>query len=40
MWLWARSLRGFQFEVATRAAVAAALPLSVLVLTGQRDWAA
>ncbi|TFD22272.1 FUSC family protein [Cryobacterium sp. TMS1-13-1] len=37
---WARSLRSFQFEVATRAAVAAALPLSVLVLTGQLDWAA
>ena len=37
---WARSLRSFQFEVATRAAVAIALPLAVLVLTGQLDWAA
>ncbi|MDJ0347856.1 FUSC family protein [Cryobacterium sp. PH29-G1] len=37
---WARSLRAFQFEVATRAAVAAALPLTVLVLTGHLDWTA
>ncbi|TFD59978.1 FUSC family protein [Cryobacterium suzukii] len=37
---WVLSLRAFQFEVASRAAVAAALPLTVLVLTGQLDWAA
>lgn len=37
---WARSLSALQFEVAIRAAVAAALPLTVLVLTGQLDWAA
>ncbi|MDJ0337686.1 FUSC family protein [Cryobacterium sp. PH31-O1] len=37
---WVRSLRSFQFEVASRAAVATALPLTVLVLTGKLDWAA
>lgn len=37
---WARSLRAFQFEVASRAAVAVAVPLTVLVLTGHLDWAA
>jgi len=37
---WARSLRAVQFEVAGRAAVATALPLSVLVLNGHLDWAA
>lgn len=37
---WARSLRAVQFEVATRAAVATALPLSVLVITDHLDWAA
>lgn len=37
---WARSLRAVQFEVATRAAVATALPLGVLVQTGHLDWAA
>ncbi|WP_233205988.1 hypothetical protein [Cryobacterium sp. Y82] len=34
------SLSAFQLEVAARAAVAIALPLTVLVLTGQLDWAA
>ncbi|TFD87923.1 FUSC family protein [Cryobacterium serini] len=37
---WVVSLRAVQFEVAARAAVAIALPLTVLVLTGQLDWAA
>ena len=37
---WARSLRAVQFEVAARAAVATALPLSVLALTDHLDWAA
>ncbi|TFB73786.1 FUSC family protein [Cryobacterium glaciale] len=34
------SLRAFQFEVASRAAVAAAVPLTLLVPLGQLDWAA
>jgi hypothetical protein len=37
---WARSLGAVQFEVATRAAVAIAVPLTMLVLTGHLDWAA
>jgi len=37
---WARSLRAFQFEVASRAALAVSLPLVVLLLTDHLDWAA
>ena len=35
-----RSLRGWQFEVASRAAVAVAVPLAVLASAGRLDWAA
>ncbi|MDH6237949.1 FUSC family protein [Cryobacterium sp. CG_9.6] len=37
---WARSLRAFHFEVASRAALAVALPLIILLLTDHLDWAA
>ncbi|MFC5928214.1 FUSC family protein [Cryobacterium melibiosiphilum] len=35
-----RSLRGWQFEVASRAAVSVAVPLAVLASVGRLDWAA
>ena len=37
---WAGSLRAFHFEVASRAALAVALPLIILFLTDHLDWAA
>jgi hypothetical protein len=37
---WARSLSAVQYEVAARAALAIAVPLTVLALTGYLEWAA
>ncbi|GAB3121540.1 FUSC family protein [Glaciibacter psychrotolerans] len=37
---WAKNLRRLDFEVATRAALATAVPLIVLVALGRIDWAA